>query len=156
MSGNDEAALFAKTLDEIAHRAALIGIESVCRLIEDEQHRIVQQRGGEADAAPVAFGERVDGLVDGFTEARILGGAAHGVASGFASHAARLGNEAQEGPGRHFAVERIAFGQVANALLSPAAVAGDVDVENLGAAFVRLEIAGNHAHGCGLARAVGA
>ncbi|TPW04414.1 MAG: hypothetical protein FD124_2626 [Alphaproteobacteria bacterium] len=71
-------------------------------------------------------------------------------------HAAGFRDEAQEGPRRHLAIERRALRQISHALLRAAAVLRDIDAEHLCEPVFRLQVAGDHAHGGGLAGAVGA
>ena len=72
-------------LDQIAHGVALVRIEAVGRLVQDQQHRIVQQRRRQPHAPAIALGERLDRLVDGFAQPRILRRAPHRVARRFAA-----------------------------------------------------------------------
>ena len=62
VGGDDDDLVARHLVDERAHFVLLVGIETVRGLIEDQHRRVVDQRLREADAAPEAFGERVDGL----------------------------------------------------------------------------------------------
>jgi hypothetical protein len=47
-----------------AHRVFLVGIESVGRLVHDQDRRIVQDRLRQADAPLESLRQRVDGLIE--------------------------------------------------------------------------------------------
>ena len=86
----------------------------------------MQDRLGKADAALEALGQRVDRLLQHRLEFG-LGRRAGGFRLGFgAGKAAYLGDEGQELPGRHVAIGRRAFRQIAEVGLGRDGVVLDV------------------------------
>ena len=54
--------LLAQVLDELADRPDLVGIESVCWFVQNEQGRVVNESVGETHPLTVSFGKGLDHL----------------------------------------------------------------------------------------------
>ncbi len=52
--------LAPEIFDQLTHLPDLIGIEPARRLVEDEEIGLMDERIGQADPLPVAFGKRAD------------------------------------------------------------------------------------------------
>ena len=107
----------ASALEQFADFDDLLGVEAGGGLVEDQDVGVVDDRLGEADALPVAFGELADQLVadvadgaapDHFVDAPVdIGG----------GDALQLADEGEVLGDLHFGVDRRRFRQVADALL---------------------------------------
>ena len=133
----------------------LVGVETVGRFIEDEHLRVVDDRLRETGAMAVTFREGVDALVADRLEEGRLDGLVDCRLDFRSGDAAHLGGEAEEGLHRHVRVERRGLGEVANLRLGFDFVFLDVGPADADGALRRGEITGDHAHGRGLAGAVG-
>ena len=150
----DDRAVAAELLDELAHLELLVRVESVGRLVEDEDARVVQQRLREAGAALVALRQRLERLAAHALEVHAADRALDAALRVGAAESARVRDEAEELLDRHVGVRGRALGQVAEGALGGDRVVGEADALELDGARGRLEEAGDHAHGGALARAV--
>ena len=74
--GDDDGLLLGHLGNQLAHLVFLVGIEPVGGLVHDEHFRVAQDGLGDANAALVALGQRLDGLLEHGTEAGLLDRAA--------------------------------------------------------------------------------
>ena len=155
MGGEEDGLGFAEPLDELADFEFLVRVEAVGRLVEDQDFRVVKQRLGEAGAVAVAFGKRVDGLLGDGAEEAGVDGALDGVVFRGALEAADGGAEFEETDDRHVIVKRGGFRQVTDLGFRLAGFVDDRDSADFGVAGSGRDESGDHAHGGGLAGAVG-
>ncbi len=91
----------------------LIRIEPVSGFIEDQHRRIVHDGLGESDATAKALGEGLDGLLQHRAKLQVLDDVCEACAPPFALQGSQIGDEFQEAPHRHLAIQRRPLGQVA-------------------------------------------
>ena len=153
--GGDYDALFGgHFVDEVADVVLLVGVEAVSGFIEDEDGGVVDEGLGKADAAFVALGERVDGLViDGLDGAHFYD-AVDGVAAFGAFDFADVADEVEEGIDGHFAVSGGVLGKVADGLADLYGLFDYVVAADCGGAAIGGQKAGQHLHCGALAGAV--
>jgi hypothetical protein len=132
----------------------LVGIESVGRLVHDEDRRIVQDRLRQADAPLESFGQRVDRLVEDGVEFRLGDGRVDPRLHIAAFVAPHFGDEAQELARSHVAIGRRAFRQVADGALGRQGLGFDIVAAHPHPAGGRRQKARDHLHGGGFAGAV--
>ncbi len=112
---NDHQFVLAQLVDQAPHFVFLIRVEPIGGLVQDQDLRIVDQRLGQADAAPESFGERFDDLFDHGRESQTVDHDGAPFAPLFAREAAHIGDEIQKFADGHFAVARSTFRQISHA-----------------------------------------
>jgi hypothetical protein len=154
--GNDDQLVLAELVDQAPHFVLLIGVEPVGGFVQDQDLRIVYQCLSQADAAAKPLGERFDHLFDHRRESEPVDDDAAALPPPFPGEAAHVGDKIQKFAHRHFAITRGAFRQVSHAGLGRHRRPFDVVPAHRDLAGGRRYEARDHAHGRGLARAVGA
>ena len=154
--GRDDDRLVAgHVVQQAAHLMLLVRIESVGRFVEDQHLRVEQDRLGQADPAAKALRQGLDRPVEDTLQPEALDRLADASLPVGRRQAVQVGDEAEQGLGRHIAVGRRALGQVAEAPLDLERLAADVEAADRGAAGGRWQIAGDHPHRRRLPGAVG-
>ncbi|MCZ7686445.1 MAG: hypothetical protein M5U28_49885 [Sandaracinaceae bacterium] len=142
----DDRALLADLLDELADLDRLVRVEAAHRLVEDEDGRLVDQRLREADALLVALGELADGLRDHVLEADLLDHRQRAALRRLALEAPHRGDPLEVLEHEHLPVERRALRQVADRAAHPERVLPDVAAVDLRRPGARGDEAGQDAH----------
>ncbi|KAF0117579.1 MAG: Uncharacterized protein FD149_1082 [Rhodospirillaceae bacterium] len=155
MGGNDDGLVRRHVADQAAHVMFLVGIKAVGRLVENQYVRVVQQGLGQTHPSFEALGQGVDGLGEDIPQGHPLhhrGDSPRLFRPRIATH---LGDEGQEPLGRHVAIGRRSFGQVAESGLGREWLGDDVKSADPGRAGGGGEKARHHFHGGGFAGPVG-
>ena len=155
MRREDDRFLLAHAADELAGFVFLVGVQAVGRFVEHEDVRVVQNRLRQAGAVLVTLGEGVGALVDDRLQEAHLDGAIHGLLARLAAQAAQFRAEAEKAVHRHVRVGGRVLGQVADEFLGRDGILQHVMAADGDAAGRGRDEAREHAHGGGLARAVG-
>ena len=124
----------------------LVRVESVGRLVHDEDLRIVDDRLREARPLAVALGERVDRLLRDGREASLLNDGLHLLLRDLAVEPANLGYELEVLLDDHAAIAGGGLRQVSDAALRAHRVGPDVVPADDGRSRRRREEARYHAH----------
>ena len=147
----------AQIADEGADLDHLRRVQADGGLIQNDDLRCAEQRGGNAHTLTVALGQVVDQALLHALQARAGRSVLHcGGAIRLFAGALQLGNEQQILLHGHFLIQRRQFRQVADAGLGRGGLVGDVVAVDLDRAVGGRNVTGNNVHGGGLARAVGA
>jgi hypothetical protein len=126
MRRNDDELVLAQLVDEAAHFMFLIRIEPIRGFVQDQRLGIVDEGLSQSHAAPKAFGESLDDLVD---DGRQREPVDHHVAPLTASgtgQAADIGDEVEKLCDRHLAIAGCAFRQIAHTRFGGDRLAFDV------------------------------
>ncbi len=155
MGRDEDRALTRHRVDQHAHRVFLVGIEAVGGLVEHQHRRIVQDRLRQAHAAAKTFRERADGLLEHVFQFQPHHHFVETAKRHVAIEAAHADHENEELADGHLAVARRTFGQVAKRALGREGLLAHVVTAHARRTRRRREEARDHAHGRGLAGAVG-
>jgi len=153
--GEEDGLLLADALERGADFADLVGVEAVGRLVEHQQVRLVQQSARQGHALAETAGELGDSLAPHPVQVADAAHGVHALLEALARHAPGAREEGEHVLGGHVEVEGAVLGQVADLLGGGDAVAKHVNACDLNLACRGRQEAGQHAHGRGLARAVG-
>ena len=146
----------AQVLDQGANLADLIGIEADGGFVEDDHVGFVDDRLRDPDALLIPLGERADQSAAHVVQAATAPGALHGLVERTFPHFVQASGQAQVFVDLEFPVQRRHLGQVTDARLCLSRLVEQVDAADAHLAASGREVAGQHLHGRGLARAVGA
>lgn len=113
MGGEEDGALFSDFEDEVANFDDLVGIETGCRFVEDEDIGFMHDGLRQPDALSIAAREGVDGLVKDVRKPAECGGFADGFVAIFCGDEALSGDGTERIEDDHIVVERVGFGQIA-------------------------------------------
>ncbi|MNN22539.1 hypothetical protein D3C81_1358990 [compost metagenome] len=156
MRGNDDDLVGRQILDQLAHLMLLVRVEAVGGLVEDQRARIVEDRLGQADAALEALGKGLDGLAEDMLQLHLADRPVDPLPLFGTAKATDLGDELEEAAHRHVAITGGTFRQVADLPLGFQGLGMDIEAEDARSAGGRRQEAGEHLHGGGLTRTVGA
>ncbi len=151
--GEDYGLLPAELLDEVADFDDLVGVETRCRLVEDENLGVVHHCAGYACALTVAFGEFANLLELMLPKSHCVNGIVNGLfcLRPWDVHRRRIFEVFAD---VHIEVEGVVFGQVADGVFELRAARGDVVAVDEHRAAVCGDAACNYLHRGALARAV--
>ena len=150
----EDGAVGPHVADEAANLDALVRIESLGRLVEDEDLRLREDGLREADALPITLRELVDrAVVDGF-DAGLRDDIVRARADLAGAHPAQPAHERDVFAGEHVPVEGVRLGQVADAAPQFDGVVLDGQAIDGDRAPIGFEILREEPHGRRLARAV--
>ena len=141
-------------LDQLAGLDDLLRVEAGRRLVEDEHLGVVEQRLREADALPVALRELAALAVRHVGDPRALHHRGHARLALGPRHALDARAEVEILAHAHVGVERRRLGQIAGAALGLDRLLDEIEAGHDGGALGGRHVAGEHAHGRGLAGAV--
>ena len=111
----EDGAVVAQRAQSVAKGDDLHGVEAVGRLVEQQDRRVVDQCGGQADALAEAGGALLDALLEHGREATEIDGGGKPIFECLALQSASAGDKTQEFLDAHFLVERSVAGEVADA-----------------------------------------
>ena len=152
----DDRLLLAHPPDQLPHLVLLIRIQPVRRLVQHQHVGVVNDGLGETGAVAITLGERLDALVQHRFQEAHLDHAVDGLLPRVAAQAADFRREIEEPIHRHVRVGRRVFRQVADQPLAPRIGCSTMSKPpTVTDAAGRRQEAGDHAHGGGLAGAVG-
>ncbi|HEY6508301.1 MAG TPA: hypothetical protein VIY56_09830 [Vicinamibacterales bacterium] len=154
VGAQNDRVVSAKLLDQLAGLVDLLRVEAGRRLVEDEHLGVVEQRLREADALPVALRELAALAVRHVGHPRALHHRGHARLAFGPRHALDARAEVEIFAHAHVGVERRRLGQIAGAALGLDRFLGEIEAGHDGGALGGRHVAGEHAHGRGLAGAV--
>ena len=142
----------AQLLDQRAHLADLARVQADRRLVEDDHRRVVEHGLGDADALPQPLRESADQLVGTVAEVDLLHRALD--RRGAVGDPVQPRHEVQIAPHGHLRIDRRGLGKVAYGLAGGHRLGDDIVAGDEGAPARGRQVAGQDAHGGGLACAV--
>jgi len=155
--GGDHDDLVARhVVDQRAHLVLLVRVEAVGGLIEYEHRRIVHDRLRQSHAPTEALRERLDALLEHTLELQVIDDVPQARRAPRPLEPAQIGDEREKTAHGHLTVARGAFGQVAERGFGGEGITLDVVSADARLPRGRGDEAREHAHGGGLAGAVGA
>jgi hypothetical protein len=154
VAADEDRAVLREFFDEAAGLVDLRGVQAVGGLVQEQDGRVVEERGGEADALLVAFAERADAAGTHLGEPAAFDGALDGGVAGRAGDAEEACAELEILGHGHFGVERIGLGQVAQACQGFLSRVDGVEAVDRDMPDIGGQEAGDHPDGGRLARAV--
>ena len=153
MRAENDGPFAPKLADQIPDVDNLLRVESVCRLVEDDDLRIADDGAGDSDSLAVALGEIFDHSVHGvldFDDPTDFRNVFLAVKRAFF----QIINEIQVFLDRHFKVKRRHFRQKADFFLDGHRMLQYIESVDHGSARCGGKISRENVHGRGLARAV--
>ena len=155
MGGEDDGAVLAQSLDDVADLDDLLGIQTDGGLVQDQDLGIADEGLGEADTLLIALGQVADhpGVV--LLQAHQLADLADmGGALQLAGGDLQVKNKVQVFRYGHVQVQGRLLRQVADLPLGGDRILQNVDAADAGGAGAGGEVPGDDVHGCGFSRAV--
>ena len=141
---------------QLADFLDLLWVKAICGFIKDKDFRVVDQGLGQTDPLPVTLGQFSDRPADNSFQAAITHDPHDGLLHRPALDALDTGDECKVVIHDHVAVQGYVFRQIADPFADLKGILKTVITGNHGLAGCRGKITGEDAHGCRLARAVGA
>lgn len=148
VGGEEDGPVLTQSFDELADFGFLIGIESVGRLVENEDFGVVKEGLREAGPVTVSFGKSVDGLAgDAFEEAG-FDCFSNGRGAGCSFESLHGSAELEESLNGHVIIEGSRFREVANLSFSLGGAADHGNPADFDFACGDGQEPGDHAHSC--------
>jgi hypothetical protein len=154
MGGQDDGLAGCHLADQCTNLVFLVGIQTVRWLIEDQDGGIVDERLGQAHAAPKTLGEGFDALMGYLFEMNEVHDAPHCPIGLRSPQTTSCGHKAQEAQGSHFLVGRRSLGQIADLPLGKDGLHAHVHITNMHRPTRWRQVTSDDFHGSGFASAV--